>query len=316
MTLNPDNIFPVEKLDATIKSQDVSVEETLGMVGHVRALTRKRNQWRYVNVEEPIRFPPSKPGEEPRYLTKENASAVTVREFFELPVTAAVYHNGHSWAAWAGKGDPTTDAFEKDEPIVTEGVTTSSITQEIAERWARDSGNSKDVDAQASRPRLAAELVAGKTAETGNASETGNTRETGNAWYYSSKILTARELRAHFGFSAEAPFQLNQQGDIAAVWSGTAPPGKDAFPVVSTIRTESRSEAREREVDLLNPEDELHAIAMRLFELSERNVDNWYGVVLRDQLLPLSDQLHAHASRVTIARKRLAVKCAMEDSEP
>ena len=47
----PSEIFPEDKTDPTVKKQnEMSIEDTLGIIGHVKRATRKRS-WRYFVVQ-------------------------------------------------------------------------------------------------------------------------------------------------------------------------------------------------------------------------------------------------------------------------
>jgi hypothetical protein len=99
MTL-PTDIFPEDKIDPTVKKQnEMSVEDTLGIIGHLRRATKNRSLWRYLVVS----------GEED--------GAAHVRVTYDLPATAPVAHKGQEWAVWAGEGAPSCPAFEEIETL-------------------------------------------------------------------------------------------------------------------------------------------------------------------------------------------------------
>ena len=105
MTLPPE-IFPEDNVDPTVKKQnEMSVEDTLGIVNHIRSSTRRRRQaslWRYLVV------PPEEDG------------ASRIQSTYGLPSTALTVRRGqgNEWAVWAGEEPPAFPAFEDPEPIL------------------------------------------------------------------------------------------------------------------------------------------------------------------------------------------------------
>jgi hypothetical protein len=100
------------------EKKDFPVERTLGIVGHIRGVTRNR-LWRYIKEEALLA---SDRNVETAISPGAAFYAVAVRAFYAVDLAAPVEHQGDTWAVWTGTGEPDSPAFEPDEPAPEPGV--------------------------------------------------------------------------------------------------------------------------------------------------------------------------------------------------
>lgn len=116
--LIPKEIFPENKVDPTVdpKQHEMSVEQTLGAVGHVRSTTRKRGKnWRFLQNTENL---------------SDEQMAAKIRDLFDLPNTARIFEKDNTWAAWIGEGTPDANPFGSDEAPEPDAVVLKAIVEE------------------------------------------------------------------------------------------------------------------------------------------------------------------------------------------
>lgn len=262
----PEEIFPEDKIDPTAgtKENEYHVERTLGVVGHVRTIAKKR-QWRYL-VQEGVR-----PAE----------AMQKIRDFYQLPESALVVYQGDTWAVWSGEGEPSSKAFEPETlpeatpaPLLRDGigfdVTALDSAREYRAAWPLNSGpvhgTFPDEETLETRnghspvdPVLAevaknappgtvlestqAEILKA-TAENGvqhgwstnvSDNELRDTKGFTDTWAYSTKtdhLADPASMRARFKTRPDAPIET--RGDIAAVWLGEGAPPRAAFPEIGS----------------------------------------------------------------------------------
>lgn len=213
----PDEIFPEDKIDPTVsKDVKMSVEETLGVMGHVKAMTRKRKKnWRFL-VQEDVS------------ANDLDGAANKIREFYELPKSAPVAHQGNVWAVWAGEGGPTAAAFESEpEPLAV-------AYAGPAVEFEADQTLLAEVLKNAPPGTIVGE---GDHAKTVAMLEAKRLRET---WAYSTKdIADQASMRERFQVRYDAPIELDPNGgDVAAIWLGKGAPTRPAFPDVAQLKSD------------------------------------------------------------------------------
>jgi hypothetical protein len=222
----PQDIFPEDRIDPTAgtKETEYHVERTLGVIGHVRGIAKKRH-WRYLRQE-------GVPARE---------AFVKIREFYELPENAPVVCLKDDWAVWAGEGEPSGPAFEQephygtfpDEETLETRNGHSAVDPILAEVLKNappgtvlSAGDEKVVIAIEAGEREAALKEAANAKHAKKIDET--LQET---WAYSTKdIADHSAMRARYGARADAPIVTDQSGDIAAIWLGKGAPPRAAFP--------------------------------------------------------------------------------------
>jgi hypothetical protein len=218
----PKEVFPENKLDPTVdKNVAMSVEQTMGVVNHLKVVTRKRRQnW--------------------RYLVQADGTAAAVRKFYELPENAPVIQQGNEWAAWAGTGEPDVEPFDPVE-VVPEETTATVLAEVLAnappgtvtEMWDPRTATEKMNADKTALKEAAARMAAYERARAGRIGKPDVSKET---WAYSTNLPPTAEaieaMRERYGASADAPIEQHPDGDIVAIWLGKGAPPRSAFPEV------------------------------------------------------------------------------------
>lgn len=315
----PDEIFPQDKLDPTVSPQDMSVERTLGVMSHVKAVTSKRRtggQWRYLRVD---------PNSEPILDV-----ARKVRETYGIPYPAPVVCQGDEWAVWTGEGEPTRPAFETFEeppapaPDALLAAVLASAPEGTGATTAAPQGTLSPAAKKEADERMAA-YESARLARLGAALQPSMDK-----WsYWTEGELTASALRTHFETRGDAPFILHPGGDIAAVWRGKGEPTRQAFPDPIKFETATTPKEpapmpfqgiRQIEGDLNGyvtgelpvepvpvkvfkhaPSAALNEMGVKLYGLSQEPL---YAEGFRKFLLQVSDSLHAEAAKIELAKMR------------
>jgi len=221
-------IFPEDKIDPTVEHKEFHVEQTLGVMGHVRAIAKKR-KWQYLNESE----------------MPEGASISFIRKFYSQPETAAVTQKDGVWAVWSGEGEPTDDAFPEYTPI-DEGPG-SEFLKGLQARLGIKPGESKEgavvalpppapdsvsVQLRAVEAETTARNAAFKRAKDDEAYESAS-KAGQEVWAYSSiKIDDHVAMRRRYGTTNDAVIMMHPSGGIAAIWLGKGAPTRPAFPDV------------------------------------------------------------------------------------
>jgi hypothetical protein len=313
----PDEIFPQDKLDPTVSPQDMSVERTLGVMSHVKAMTSKRRtgpQWRYQVIEP-------RPDHE-----DDESQPHTIRRTYGLPDTAFVANRGTEWAVWTGAGKPETDPFETFEeppapaPDALLAAVLASAPEGTGATTAAPQGTLSPAAKKEADERMAA-YESARLARLGAALQPSMDK-----WsYWTEGELTASALRTHFETRGDAPFILHPGGDIAAVWRGKGEPTRQAFP--DPIKFEPATTPKEpapmpfqgiRQIEgdldgYVGPAPEpvkvfkhapsaaLNEMGVKLYGLSQEPL---YAEGFRKFLLQVSDALHAEAAKIELAKMR------------
>ena len=234
-------IFPEDKIDPTAgaKEEQYPVERTLGVMGHVRAIAKKR-KWQYLNESE---------------MPEGSSTAVTfIRKFYKQPETAAVTHKDGIWAVWSGEGEPTDDAFPEYEPIdqgpgseflkglqarlgiekraeeFVKAQTPSEPQKEGAVAFASSSGlNDHDIRDFDAESEATARAAAFKRVASEESYETAS-KAGQEAWAFSSiNIYDHAAMRRRFGTGHDAVIEMHPTGRLAAIWLGKSKPTRPAF---------------------------------------------------------------------------------------
>jgi len=238
-------IFPEDKLDPTAgtKEQEYHVERTLGVIGHVRSIAKKR-KWQYLKIEavEAVADP-----------------AAHVRSFYKLPETAVVAHKEDTWAVWSGEGEPTDEAFPEYEAIdegpgseFLKGLQARLKIEKSAAEYTKpseppregsvalaggsglndhldDPGRNRDFAAEGER---SSRNAAYKRAESDAAYEA-SVKTDQEAWAYSTVDISNHDaMRLRYKTRENAPIATHPSMDIAAIWLGKGTPTRPAFPDV------------------------------------------------------------------------------------
>jgi hypothetical protein len=272
MNLAPHEVFPEDTLDPTVSGQKMSVEQTMGTVGYLRGITRKRSNWRFLVQNDP--FPGSRA-----------EGAEKIRKTYGLPETAPVRNHGKEWAVWAGKGEPDFEPFETPDTVPAEAM---AGMQELVEALPEVAKQIVDVFVPSPSPAISTPPVPAR------------------GWEYSSKApLTAEALRERKQARADAPVVFSQSRKMAAIWVGEGDPTSRAiFPDVPPIVAQELVVDPEKPslvADSDTPESALHETGMQLYRLSE---DPVYSEPLRKFLLSASNAMHAEAAKITVAIAR------------
>jgi len=242
-------IFPEDKTDPTVTGKEFHVEQTLGVMAHVRVIAKKR-KWQFLQID-------SADAETTKKVTEVGGEVSYIRSFYQLPETAAVTHKDGVWAVWSGEGEPTTEAFPEYAPV-DEGPGSEflkglqarlGIEQKAAEFVkAQEPGEPvkegavalalSPLAAEDSKERLllegesAARNAAYKRAQSDAAYET-SSKSGQNAWAYSSIHVTDHvAMRRRYGTGNDAVIEMHPSGGIAAIWLGKNAPTRPAFPDV------------------------------------------------------------------------------------
>jgi hypothetical protein len=276
----PDEIFPEDKIDPTVAGKDaeMSVEQTLGIVGHVKTSTKKRKNWRYLRQDVSDNL---------------EAAETNIREFYGLPSSATVVHRGSEWAVWAAAGDPTSEAFEPEPESKPES---HPILSEVLKN--APSGTALEIEAGA-RDAAFGEANAKKIDE--------KLRET---WAYSTNnVEDLVAMRERYGAGPDAPVEMHTKGDIAAIWLGKGPPTRPAFPGESSVPAKvsqstngnGASSVIPVKVSPFAPAAALNDMGIKFYALSKEPL---FTDGFRKFLLQVSDSLHAEAARMELSKVR------------
>lgn len=289
----PEDIFPEDKKDPTAgaKEPEYHVERTLGVMGHVRTIAKKR-KWLFLQIEAGS----TKAGE-----------VSHIREFYKLP-NAPVTHQNGMWAIWSGEGEPTVEAFpETDENEMAAAASPGTV---VATQEAADLKATMDEVAK----RKAGTLILDEANET---------------WAYTSNTSSPiGEIRRRFKAGASAPFEVHPSGDIAAVWLGKGAPARPAFPAEAgripnghpaisnghaapvtpgitqldgTLEAPATPAVKPVSVSPFAPGNALNEMGLKLYGMSKEEV---FSDDFRAFLKRCSDSLHAEAARFDVAKVR------------
>jgi hypothetical protein len=255
-------IFPEDKIDPTAgaKEEQYPVERTLGAMGHIRTIAKKR-KWQYLSLtgENVTR----------QDITEAGGEVSFIRKFFSQPDTAAVTHKDGVWAVWSGDGEPTIEAFPEYMPVdqgpgseflkglqarlgveqraaeYAKAQTPGEPTKEGAVAFAGGTGlndhSVRDFDAESeATARNAAIKRAESDAAYAAASKMGQ-----DAWAFSSLDITNHDaMRARYKTRADAPIEMHPTGGVAAIWLGDGEPTRPAFPDVQPVGNRLHSERK------------------------------------------------------------------------
>jgi hypothetical protein len=332
-------IFPEDKIDPTAgaKEEQYPVERTLGTMGHIRTIAKKR-KWQYLNESE---------------MPEGSSTAVSyIRKFYSQPETAAVTHKDGVWAVWSDEGEPTTEAFPE-YTAIDEGPG-AEFLKSLQARLGVEQKAAEFVKAQTpSEPTkegsvaalpvapyrdLAAESeVTARNAAIqrakDNAAYEAASKTDQEAWAYSTiDVSNYDAMRLRYGARNDAPIVPHPDQDIAAIWLGKGAPTRPAFPfaqpvnghvthpvptsdnntgstpptfpapVGPTIPAEQlpRPVARAK-VSPHVPSAPLNEMGIKFYDLSKEGA---YSAEFRAWLLQVSDVLHAEAARIELAKMR------------
>jgi hypothetical protein len=331
-------IFPEDKIDPTAgaKEEQYPVERTLGVMGHVRVIAKKR-KWQFLHESQM-----------PEGSSTPNGSsgAVTfIRKFYSQPETAAVTHKDGVWAVWSDEGEPTTEAFPEYTPV-DEGPGSEFLKSLQARLGQKPSEPTKEgsVAALPAAPYrdLAAEgeatarTAAFKRVESDEAYETAS-KAGQEAWAFSSiKINDHAAMRRRYGTSNDAVIEMHPTGRLAAIWLGKSTPTRPAFPDVQPVAAAAVSYqpvpeyTRHEQKNGNNggptppafpapigstdeqlplpvkvsghaPSAALNQMGVKLYGLSKEGI---YSPQFREWLQRVSDGLHAEAARIELGLMR------------
>jgi hypothetical protein len=284
MTL-PIDIFPEDTTDPTVdpKKFDMSVEETLGIVGHVRAATRKRPAWRKLKIEHA----------DPRLEGGNVTPKELICRTYELPETAPIVRQDDIWAVWAGDGEPTCPAFDQEEEETVSPVQVRAQVDRNVETVAMLEAGERTIALDEASRKANAERINSALKET---------------WAYSTKDIGDHvALRSRHRAKPGAIIEKHPNGDIEAIWLGIGSPSRPAFPELRArepapmpfqdVNANGNSRVKVSSV----PETTLHDMGLKLYGLSQEQV---FSEKTRSILLRISDELHAEASKIETARVR------------
>jgi hypothetical protein len=204
--MNFTEVFPEDPTDPTVKKdrEKMTVNETLGAMGHIKASTRSR-KW--------------------RFMTGQDVTEEKIRAAYDLPETAQVVRRGVEWAVWSGDGEPTSDPFEGQDTITVPSP-------------APDDGLGQLIAAGVSPEAVKAVFGATSTSEILESRKMYG--QENDVWAYSSNVDGALQLRKRYE-RPDAPIAEHPTGGIYAIWLGDGPPTRPAFPgaaVKSSVKPE------------------------------------------------------------------------------
>jgi hypothetical protein len=255
--VTPHEIFPEDKIDPTVdlKKFDMPVEDTLAIVNHLKVVKRRRAPWRFLQIEP----------NDPRLKT--SSPDVIIRRVYDLPPEATVAHQGNMWAAWAGGGKPTCEAFDKDDIVSKDAAEIAGPIRAMLGAGAgaalpadlpfhddyvelaagesavrspgHDDADSIDPADDHASMKASLEAIAPTTRqeyERQRAERLRKEREKEPRWIYcdrnveKGRTLSDAELRKRYGARDNAPVMIDPAGIVAAVWVGDGAPTRLAFP--------------------------------------------------------------------------------------
>jgi hypothetical protein len=291
-----DNIFPENTLDPTAgtKEQEYHVERTLGVMGHIRGIARKR-KWLFLQIGDEI-----------------DSKVSYIRDFYKLP-TAPVTHKNGLWAIWSGDGEPTSEAFaevgELDEMV----AAAPPGTFMVAIQEAADLKSTMDEVAKRKAGTPILDAANETWAYTSNIPE-----------YVSDDPVGAfRKIRHRYKAARgdDAPVEIHPSGDIAAVWLGKGTPARPAFPGTQPLpktnghtalvdappvgvpigELDAPPPVKPIPVSPFAPGNALNKMGLELYGMSKEEV---FSEEFRGYLRRVSDSMHAEAARFDLMKVR------------